>query len=70
MRITERDLTDAEIKKAFYEILEIATGPSEPDAAKKYKSRAEEEGYKLNRFLFDAGIIEPGQYDPQRRMRT
>lgn len=70
MRITEKDFTDAEIKNAFYEILEIITGPSEPDAEKKYKSRAEEDGYKLKRFLFESGIIEPGQYESQRRIKT
>ena len=72
MRKTERELTDVEMIDAFLHIVDIIIDDYDREVAPQFKndSRAAQIGYKIQRFMIEDGIIEPGKKETQRRFEV
>lgn len=72
MRRTEKQLTGAETRILLQGVIDIITDDYEKEVAPGFQkdSRAAQIGYKIQRFLLDEKIIEPGKSDNQRRLEV
>ena len=72
MRRTEKQLTGAETRILLQGVIDIITTDYDKEVAPDFRkdSRAAQIGYKIQRFLLDNKIIEPGKKDNQRRLEV
>lgn len=72
MRKTERELTDVEMIDALLHIVDIIVDDYDKEVAPQFRkdSRAAQIGYKIQRFMIEAGIIEAGKKETQRRLEV
>ena len=72
MRRTEKQLTGAETRILLQGVIDIITDDydKEVDPSFQKDSRSAQIGYKIQRFLLDEKIIEPGKKDNQRRLEV
>lgn len=72
MRKTERELTDVEMIDALLHIVDIIIDDYDREVAPQFRkdSRAAQIGYEIQRFMIEAGIIEPGKSETQRRLEV
>ena len=72
MRMTDKQISGAETRILLQGIIDIILDDYEQEVAPDFRkdSRAAQIGYKIQRFLLDNKIIEPGKKDNQRRLEV